>query len=211
MGMDAHNDHITFHPSGDLASTKRLLAYGDDVNHKGELHSTPLMQAARSGDVESVKLLLDNHADMEAADDSGRTALNWSLFMYKLSRLPSYTAICKLLIDRGTKLDHRDRQGRTYLMSALDIGNAEIARAIIAHGADVNLADSNGHTALMYAVRGALSAADTGDICKKLLDNHANREAKNVHGKTALDLARGQSDKEIRAAGVKALTQDNAP
>jgi ankyrin repeat protein len=203
--VDARSEHMVFHHAGDLESTRRLIAYGDDVNRKEELDSTPLMQAARTGDVDAVKMLLDNHADIDASDNRGRTALSWCLFMYKLSRLPRYTSTIRLLVERGTNIDHRDKAGRTYLMSAIDYDNPEIASLLISRGADVNAADFNGHTALMFAVKGTLTASDTDQICAQLLSKRADRAAKNVDGKTALDIAHNQPDKGTRDIAVRAL------
>jgi len=96
--------------------------------------------------------------------------------------------------------------------------DASIARDLINHGANLNIADDKGWTALVYAVDGhnlpivrillkagaqvdakdkrgwtpLMYAVDEGDIdvTKVLLASGASPEIRNKQGKTALDIAR---------------------
>jgi len=66
-------------------------------------------------------------------------------------------------------------------MRAAGTGHTEIVRLLIDKGADVNLLDKNGETALM----GAAGAGHT-EIVKVLIDKKANVDTKNNNGVTAL-------------------------
>jgi uncharacterized protein len=52
-----------------------------------------------------------------------------------------------LLLERGAKVNARDDRGRTPLMIAAGLNHTEIARALIAAGADVSLRDRAGKSA----------------------------------------------------------------
>lgn len=59
---------------GDVATVKKFIEYGMDVNErKGGM--TPLMYAARYSQAEIAKILIEKGADVKAKDDNGFTAL----------------------------------------------------------------------------------------------------------------------------------------
>lgn len=56
------------------------------------------------------------------------------------------------LVDAGTfEVDHSDAERRTPLIWAADRGHAELCKALLKRGADVNAQDDDGQTALHYA------------------------------------------------------------
>jgi hypothetical protein len=55
--------------------------------------------------LEAVKVLLEQHVDVKAANDSGQTALHFA----SLSMDP----VVELLVKNGANIDAADRQGRT--------------------------------------------------------------------------------------------------
>jgi ankyrin repeat protein len=65
--------------NGDIASVKKFVEYGSDVN---ELSNgvTPLMFAARYNNVEIIKYLLSKGADKKIKDERGNTALKYAEF-----------------------------------------------------------------------------------------------------------------------------------
>lgn len=81
--------------------------------------------------------------------------------------------------------DKRDKNGRTALMKAVQAGNDWEIRLLIQSGADVNLRDADGWTALMYAVR-YQNSFETVNI---LVKNGAEVQNANTFGLTALHLA----------------------
>ena len=85
--------------------------------------------------------------------------------------------------------DKRDKNGRTALMKAVKSGNDWEIRSLLKSGADVNISDSDGWTALMYAVR-YQNSLDTVNI---LLKNGADIQNVNKYGYSALQLAASYS------------------
>ena len=81
--------------------------------------------------------------------------------------------------------DERDASGRTLLMRAAKAGNEWEVKNLLLSGADVNLTDEDGWTALMYAVR----YSEAQDCTDSLLEAGADITKKNNYGSSALVLA----------------------
>lgn len=133
--------------ANDLSALRSLLAKGADPNiADARGGSTPLMHAAAVGSVESMKLLLDHKAMVNAATAAGLTAL-----------MMSVTDIDKvrLLLDAGADVNVATKRGRTALMlAAASDSSAPIVRLLMARGADPKALDFGKGTALHQAVRG---------------------------------------------------------
>ncbi|MDE3159981.1 MAG: ankyrin repeat domain-containing protein [Acidobacteriota bacterium] len=81
---------------------------------------TPLMFAAREGDLESARLLVTAGANVNATDGDGKDALGLALFN------GSYE-VASLLIDHQANVNQADAQGFTPLFWAVDRRNMETA------------------------------------------------------------------------------------
>jgi len=57
------------------------------------------------------------------------------------------------LINKGARIDLKDRDGNTPLMAAARIGNLDAARILISRGANLNATNSAGETPLIAAVQ----------------------------------------------------------
>ena len=68
-----------------------------------------LLDAARNGDTEAVKALIDAGAGLNAKDEDGWTALIWA-------SEEGHTEIAKELISAGADVNAQDKDGRTVLM-----------------------------------------------------------------------------------------------
>lgn len=181
-----------------LALLISLTAYAADIN-------SDLIKAARKGDVRKVDELVKKGADVNAKDKGGKTAL-----MQAAQRGKS--AVVGALLENGADPNARDKDGHTALMLAiLEIGpgkfsfvpftpllrystvpNSELwlsINTLLAKGADFNIKDKDGMTALMHAT-------NKGDLAvvQALLDKGADASAKNNQGFTAADLAGAQFD-----------------
>lgn len=79
----------------------------------------------------------------------------------------------------------RDFNGRSLLMKAVKNGNDWEIRSLLESGADVNVKDNDGWSALMYAVR----YQNNLEVVRLILRNGADMTAMNKYGSTPLDLA----------------------
>ena len=130
---------------------------GADLN--GEVicgvESSPLILASMKGNIEVLRLLLDNGADPNIQNRNGSTALIYAL-RRDWSRVndlndPGRINIIRLLLNRGADINIRDHIGRTVLMEASSFGKLEIVRLLLERGADPTITSKSGRTALTIA------------------------------------------------------------
>lgn len=130
---------------GKPALFKHLVkANPESVNAKGQDGWTPLMYAALYGSGESIRLLLDRGALVNARSDAGGTAL-----MYALDDF----AKTKLLLERGADPNLRSGEGRTALLIAVaNVGSYPVVKLLLEKGADAKYKLPDGRSALVLAV-----------------------------------------------------------
>ena len=121
--------------------------------------SNQLVTAARNDDLaEFTKLSTKPGVNLDAQEQGrlGETALI-------ASTLTQGTNVFFYLLSAGVKVDARDREGKTALMSAVMLGDANFAKinALIAAGASINVRDNDGASVLKYA-----KWASTGHIAR---------------------------------------------
>jgi hypothetical protein len=130
----------------DTAKVMALLGRGANVNAKGKYSGwTPLMLAARKGDTELLNLLLSHGADVNAKSPvQNRTALMEAVRNRKIEA-------AKALLAAYPDVDAVDWEGYTVLMFAAVSGQRDSVNVLLAHGADVNVKNKVGSSALMMA------------------------------------------------------------
>ncbi len=92
---------------GEAEIARLLIEYGAEVNPPMP-PSAPLALAAHQGDVETVRVLLDNGADLHARNNHGSTVLH-------SAASSGHPAVVRLLLARGAEPSPRDCRGRTPL------------------------------------------------------------------------------------------------
>ncbi len=164
--------------------------------------SAALVDGVASGRVETVRELLHEGADPDAAvGRSGRTALI-------IAAEVGFTDIVRALLDAGANVEAQSRaSGRNPLMRASQHGFLPIVKMLLNHGADVNTRSTvSGRTALMRAARnGHYETVET------LLVAGAIVNARDKRGYTALDLARKHFRLEVAQLLLSHGAQTGAP
>ena len=89
---------------------------------------TPLLLAAIAGELDVVKVLVDNGADVNARDNVGTMPLMWAAFMGELE-------VIKFLMDKGADVNAKDKDGRTPLIFAKSEGHPDVVKFLKQHGA----------------------------------------------------------------------------
>ena len=132
------------------SSTSRLV---DARNHAGE---TPLLRAASTGKIPTLKYLLDEGSDPFATDLQGNTIFTiltrcghlWGLhFVYSFVHDGYGPQVTFEL------LSTTDRDGKSVLHWAADLGDVNMSEYLIRRGLDPNNTDAYGRTALHAAVK----------------------------------------------------------
>jgi cytohesin len=137
----------------------------------------PLHEAARSGDLDRARALLDSGADVETRDAYERTALHWAAIRGEVE-------IAELLLDRGAVIDARAWYDMQPLHWASLTGREAVVRLLLARGADPNAVS-------FYGLR-PLHLAKTAEVVRLLLASGADIHARDVRGMTPMHLSRTQ-------------------
>lgn len=185
-----HHDIVTY-----------LISRGADVNYKDKTYGwTPLLKASFMGHTETAKLLIENGADIHATNRIGGILLN------SINHFDTFRYLVSLGIDLNKDFS---------LLYATALGMMiEIIHLLVDSGADINIQDENGGSALLIAYfnndlslmkyfidHGAdvnllfdngntilIFASKNGNLnaVKLLVENGADVTIENKNGKTAL-------------------------
>jgi ankyrin repeat protein len=162
-----------------------LLDYGADPNTSCA-KGTILMVACHWGDGDLVRRLLDRGA--RAADD---VSYQYSSLLYACAKNMD-VEIIKALLAAGADVNQCGL-GDVPLTWAVDWGNIAVARVLIEAGADLQLLNHHGETALAHACE----YGDT-EIVRLLLDAGADVHCRGTaYGRTPLHYAKFEGHKEI--------------
>ncbi|MBX5461848.1 MAG: ankyrin repeat domain-containing protein [Steroidobacteraceae bacterium] len=142
--------------------------------------TTPLIRAARAGDVAAMRLLLAHGANVELTTARG---------------------ITPLMAAAGNGASKIDTRGR-YRTEEQAI---EAVKLLLAAGANVNARDESGQTALHGAARWGWN-----DLVKTLVAANVDLNAKDAQGRTAADIARGSSGGASGRASAEAHPETEA-
>ena len=151
--------------------------------------------ALKAGDLAGARKLVEQHADVNAPQSDGATALDWAVYR-------SDKEMVDLLLGAGANARAANREGSTPLWLASINGDAAIIAALLKAGADANEHLPLGRTPLMAASR-------TGNVeaIQVLLDHGADVNAKEtLRGTTPLMWAADEG----HAAAIQLLIQRGA-
>jgi ankyrin repeat protein len=157
---------------------------------------SPVADAAMHGDRDSVRALLKNGEDVNAAQGDGMTALHWAA-------LKGDAELAQMLIYAGANVKATTRIGAySPLYLAAKGGHATTVATLIAAGTDVKATSANGTTPLMIAAAGG----DTRTLTT-LIENGSDVNAKDTaKGETPLMYATAFN----RVDALKILLQHGA-
>lgn len=156
-----------------LRTIKTLLGKGAKVDVATNKGVTPLMYAAKNGNLPIIDLLLEKHADLNIQDKEGQTALMWAAMAGQAGGI-------KHLLSKGAVIETKTVLGSTALMLAAEHGQTEVVKTLLENKADIVPQDEDGMTALMLAAKnGHLEAVEL------LLAHNAKVNEVNKKGATA--------------------------
>ena len=145
----------------------------------------PLVDAARNADKDQVRALVQQGANVNAADADGTTALHWASYRDDLE-------IAELLIRAGARVNAANDLGATPLWTASQNGSATMVRRLLEAGANPDAPLLSGETPLMVAARSGSPAC-----VEQLLAKGAQVNAHATRGQTALMWAVAQKHADV--------------
>jgi uncharacterized protein len=188
--------------NGSAAMIRKLLDAGADPNAAHPDGQTPLMTAARTGNPDALRVLLEKGAAVNAKDNiAGQTALMFAVTENHLDAV-------RVLIDHGADVNakttvietppattgnlqgigraqNREKpvpQGAmTPLLCAARDGRTEIARMLLAAGANFNQSEANGESPLLVAINNGQI-----EVAQVLLEKGADPNAIDGFGRAPL-------------------------
>ena len=144
----------------------------EDLEQRDNRERTPLTRACVEGDLEQVQRLIDKGANVEAKDDNEWTALAFACckghesiarllidkgaiieaMSIELAAQTGHAALVELLVRAGVDInDNREEGGSTALIVASGEGHVDVVDCLLSLGADTEVKDWEGTTALMVA------------------------------------------------------------
>ena len=133
-----------------------------------------LVEAIKASDVETVKALISQGVNPNAEDRYGKPPL-----IYAVSK--NDVAMVNALLDQGADIDQPFSAGVTPLMAAAE-KSAAVIPTLIVRGAQLDLKDISGNTALDWAKKFSRTSIRT-EVTKLLLEaQEKQRELANPHG-----------------------------
>ena len=173
--------------SGDLELFQYLIEKGSDIFIKTKNNSSCLHFAAKVGSLKICKVVLQKYNfDINARDDGGLTILHsaaWS----------GDSELLQYLIDYGSDVFSKTKNGRNCLHIAAEQGCLKICRVLLQHyNFDVDERDDDGFAVLHSAV-----LAGNLELFQYLIENGSDVFSKTQNGRSCLHIAAEQGHLKI--------------
>ncbi len=172
---------------GDIEHIKTLLAFGANINGGtffGD-QGTPLHRASGAGQVETVKFLIENGADVNISNEASQVPLCYAAWN-------GHAEVAKVLLDNGAYV--KGRHDKVPLITAAENGHLEVVKILLSYGADIDQQAGMGYTALNSAVG---AKPEHVEVVKFLLSKGADVNIKAAYDRTPLFTAVGQGNIEL--------------
>ena len=145
----------------------------------------PLVEAAKNGDRDALRALLQKGASVNAAEADGTTALHWASDRDDVES-------AGLLIRAGARVNAANDLGVTPLWTASLNGSEAMVRQLLKAGANPNAALLAGETPVMVAARSGSSR-----VVELLIAKGASLNARGARSQTALMWAVSQKHPDV--------------
>ena len=157
-----------------IPSTKQMIERAEKAKD-----ANLFLKAIKKGDIERIKKLISQGADVNAKDNRGMTPLHKAAYYGRRQ-------MAKVLIAKGANVNETDTAGQTPLHIAANFGAKFVPELLLANGASISARDIAGNTPLH-------AATDRPEVTKDLLDlliaKGADVQARNEAGQTPFYLA----------------------
>lgn len=127
---------------GKAEEVNKLIEAGANINLlNDEVGESPIHVATEKGNVDILKILIENGAHLDMLTRPGYSAAHLAVFSNKLEAL-------KLLLDNGADKNIKDPEGNTLLWSAVMHNNAKkdgaVVKLLLDEGIDPKIPNNHG-------------------------------------------------------------------
>jgi cytohesin len=176
-----------------VSSTKRMIERAEKAKD-----ASLFLKAMKKGDIEGIKKLISQGADVNAKDNRGMTPLHKAAYYGRRQ-------MAKVLIAKGANVNETDTAGQTPLHIAANFGALFVPELLLANGANISARDKAGNTPMHAA-----SVWHVGkDLLELLIAKGADVNARNKAGQTPLHrvsmIRRRDRRPEVKAEMLLAL------
>ena len=182
-----------------ITETSTRTSASADLNIPDEFGFTPLTRAARDGDIEAIRVLIEGGADLDLADETGETPLT-------IAANEGQVDAVNVLAMAGADVDLPNLYGDTPLLRAVKRGRIELMTPLMTGGANLNLSNRVGETPLAIAV-----TAKTSEAVELLLEGGANPNLRDSEGWSLLTYAARSGNTEAIELLLKAGAAADVP
>jgi ankyrin repeat protein len=171
---------------GDLDDIKSIVSEDRaKINERDDSGNTILHNAVREGNIEIVKYLLSQDADVNIKNSGGETALQIAIYS-------NNEELIKYLVSNGADVNFKGVYDESPLHDAIMKGNIEIVKYLVSRGANFNTKNNVQESPLYAAVKN-----NRLDIVKYLISQGAEVNTKDYVGGTLLHEAASQGNLEL--------------
>jgi len=187
-----HGLHAAAH-RGDVASIRRFVADGADLEARDGFGRTPLHVAAYASHDEAVRALAEAGADLDAFEHQDYDIVT-------IAAVANDLALVDLALTLGANAGNvTSPYEGTALIAAAHLGHHEVVARLVAGGAPVDHVNNLGWTALIEAVILGDGGPDHIATVKALVEGGADIAIADRQGATPLDHARSRGYAEMVA------------
>ncbi len=170
--LSAFQKLLDEHPTSKIVSSTKLMIERAEKAKDANL----FLKAIKNGDIERIKKLISQGADVNAKDNRGMTPLHKAAYY-------GQRQMAKVLIAKGANVNGTDTASQTPLHIAANFGVKFVPELLLANGASISARDIAGNTPLH-------AATDRPEVSKDLLElliaKGADVQARNEAGQTPL-------------------------
>jgi ankyrin repeat protein len=184
----------------DLATVRRLVKQGTNINAQDGRGRTALLAAVEANAIKSAKVLIEAGADVNVQDKKLDSPL-------LLAGAEGTLAILQLILQAKPDFSLYNRFGGTPLIPACERGHVEVVKALLNTKVDIDHVNHLGWTALLEAIILSDGGPRHQEIVQLLVDAGADVQIGDTNGVTPLLHARQKGFRKIvkilEAAGAR--------